>query len=100
MPVPIAKLQEAQRPLKDRALEVLEADPKQGFSVLDVDAAIEARATGLSAEVSALILALSPLDVRAARLKPLGDLLEKLATEGKVSKYLYSGEPYYAAAAR
>jgi hypothetical protein len=105
MPVPIARLQEAQRPVKERVLEILQADPTQGFSVLDVYSAVAGGSApgsdpATSRAFASLYLAVSSPEARAASLRPIQEALESLVAEGQVSKYPYQNEQYYAAVQR
>jgi len=74
MPVPTSRLQEAQKPIKERVLEVLQKDPNQGFSVVDLYTAIEARELykdpATSQAWASLALTLLPPAARTAKLKP------------------------------
>lgn len=92
MAVDLQTLRESQRPLNDRILELLEANPNEAFNAFDVYAALE----GLSAEASAILALVSV----AARKPPpkfieCRDALEAMAAGGQIEAAEYAGSRHF-----
>lgn len=92
MAVDVQTLTEAQRPLEERIVEFLEANPQTAFNAFDVYAALE----GLSTEASAIL----GLVYLTRRQPPPGfadckEKLEALAKQGRIVAAEYRGTRHF-----
>jgi hypothetical protein len=90
MPIPVAQLQEANRPLRERILDFLRKNPGQAYSVPEILAGLE----GWSEMGSALAVLL--LFKEPGPAVPIKDALTTLEAEGLVHSAKQLNVPYYA----
>ena len=91
MPISIEELEAAQRPLADRIVERLGADPANAFSARDLFLALYFQ-NDLNAR---MIFALAALESQQAAMRPVVDALTSLTAAGMLRQADYNGTLYY-----
>ncbi len=92
MPIPIEKLDEAQRPLPVRILDFLARSPEQAHSLWEIRIGVE----DIAAEAAAMLAVFIRQDQREKVLEPYRQALAKLCNEGQVRAAKYQGIQYFA----
>jgi hypothetical protein len=90
MPIPVAQLKEANRPLRERILEFLEKNPSQAYTAAEVLIGLE----GWSEMAAALAILL--LRKQGGALGEVREVLTTLEAEGLVQSAQHLDVPYYA----
>ena len=92
MPIDVKELVQAQRPLEERILEFLAANPDKAYSAYEVQAGVDR----LDANMLRMLIALSQPAERDKILARTTATLEKLLNANKVIKGEHHGQAYYA----
>ena len=92
MPIPVAKLHEAQKPFEDRILAFLARDPDQAYSLWEIRVGVE----DWSQEVAALVALLLSREQGRAAQEPYRVALEGLLRAGRVHAADVRGTQYFA----
>jgi Fe2+ or Zn2+ uptake regulation protein len=92
MPIPVAVLDQAARPLRERVLDVLSKDPSQAYSAVE----IYGRLQGLTETALAVLAILTLAAKTSAGLSPVEETLRALEADGLVRSAVHNNVTYYA----
>ena len=90
MPVSVSEIENAARPLSERILALLQAQPEQAFSLIEIWASAE----GLASYGYLAFLVLDE-QRRSLALASVREALTTLEAEGRVRALEYKGQPHY-----
>jgi hypothetical protein len=92
MPIPVDRLKQAQRPVRERILEFLSQHPDQAFTAAEIYVALE----GLDEKTGPMTLVFMNSTQRSRLLQPLVVATEELIQSGKLTAAPVQGTTYYA----
>lgn len=96
MPVSVKDLQSAARPLAERLVEILRADPEKAFDIID----LFALSNGFDPRTAAMLFLISNDEQRKQALMNYEVALRELVEKGTVNKLEYRAQPHYFFAGR
>lgn len=92
MPIDIEKLHAASRPIEEKILEILKANPKQAFTVAEL--LVDGEKLNLDDKLSRLYVMFMVMEGKGI-LADYGDALSRLVRGGKVESAKVNGVEYF-----